>query len=170
MKILISEFTAAMDGGADIISYEIQIDDGLNGPFRTVLGGDGYTLDTQILVTSDIIKGRQYRLRYRAINVIGSGPWSDLKYVIASTYPKAPPQPQYVFVDNTRVDLILSETQDDGGSNILAYHLFINEGSDGSPYHEVTTYDGSSLAFSVNVGEIFTGMTVTAALTYTFKF
>ena len=39
LKIYIDEFLDSQNGGADIISYEIQIDDGLNGAFYTVLGG-----------------------------------------------------------------------------------------------------------------------------------
>jgi len=52
LKIFIDEFLEAQSGGADIISYEIQIDDGLNGAFTTVLGGqEGYTLDSEITIT-----------------------------------------------------------------------------------------------------------------------
>jgi len=133
LKILIDEFLESQSGGADIISYEIQIDDGLNGAFNTVLGGqEGYTLDSEITITQNIVKGRQYRLRYRAINLIGEGPWSDLAYVVASTFPKAPPKPMYTYVDNTKIDLLFTETQDDGGSVILSYYLYINEGYDGT--------------------------------------
>ena len=111
LQIYIDELLDAESGGADIISYEIQIDDGLNGAFYTVLGGEeGYTLDSEITITKNIVKGRQYRLRYRAINLIGNGPWSDLAYVVASTFPKAPPKPLYTYVDNTKLDLLFTET------------------------------------------------------------
>jgi hypothetical protein len=111
LQIYIDELLDAESGGADIISYEIQIDDGLNGAFYTVLGGEeGYTLDSEITITKNIVKGRQYRLRYRAINLIGNGPWSDLAYVVASTFPKVPPKPLYTYVDNTKLDLLFTET------------------------------------------------------------
>lgn len=102
--------------------------------------------------------------------MIGNGPWSSLAYVVASTYPQSPPTPTYTFVDNTHVDLLLAETSNDGGSPILAYYLYINEGQDGSSFHEVTTYDHQSLVFTVTVGESFDTMTVTSGLTYTFKY
>lgn len=38
LKILIDEFTTTMNGGTDIIGYQIQIDDGYNGAYTTVLG------------------------------------------------------------------------------------------------------------------------------------
>lgn len=44
-------------------------------------------------VTKGIVKGRTFRVRYRAINSIGAGPWSDIAYIPASTVPKAPPKP-----------------------------------------------------------------------------
>lgn len=93
-----------------------------------------------------------------------------MTYVVASTFPKAPPKPIYTFVDNTKLDLLLTQTQDDGGSKILAYYLYINEGFDGTAYHKVTTYDGDSMVFTINAGEQFGSMTVTAGLTYTIKF
>jgi len=41
-----------MDGGTPLISYEIQIDDGKNGAFATVLGGiKALTLETKIAIT-----------------------------------------------------------------------------------------------------------------------
>lgn len=75
-------------------------------------------------------------------------------------------------MDNTKVELLLSETQDDGGAPILQYYLYINEGSDGSAYHQVTTYDGQSMIFTINVGDSYdsNAMTVISGKTYTFKF
>jgi len=48
--------------------------------------------------------------------------------------------------------------------------LYINEGLDGSAFHEVVTYDGQSLVFTINVGEVNGFMTVTSGKTYTIKF
>ena len=76
-----------MDGGTEVIGYDIQLDDGNNGAFSYVLGGDDQTLDREVLVTAGIIKGLTYRARYRAINSIGAGLWSDISYITASTVP-----------------------------------------------------------------------------------
>ncbi len=130
-----TELTTSQNGGTDILGYQMQIDDGNNGPYTTVLGGSENTLDTYVTVTKGIVKGLVYRVRYRAVNSIGPGPWSDVSYIPAATVPLAPPQPQVISVDNTQVTLSLSETTDNGGSSIMYYELYINEGSDGTPFH-----------------------------------
>lgn len=62
------------------------------------------------------------------------------------------------------------ETFDNGGSSITSNHLYINEGLDGSPYHEVSTYDENSLSITINVNDIFGSMTVASGLTYSFTY
>ena len=84
---MIDELPTSDNGGTDIIGYQIQIDDGNNGNYRFVLGGIEDTLDTEVVITEGITKGKTYRVRYRAINSIGPGPWSDVEYIIAATVP-----------------------------------------------------------------------------------
>lgn len=60
-------------GGATITSYEVQMDDGLGGTFVEVVGFTApYTLNS-FLITSNVVSGRNYQLRYRAKNDHG---WS----------------------------------------------------------------------------------------------
>jgi len=66
--------------------------------------------------------------------------------------------------------LSLSETTDDGGSAIISYYLYINEGSDGSPYYLVDTYDGSSLSHTILVGDNFSGNIIVSGRIYTLKY
>ena len=85
-------------GGSPIIGYELQIDDGKNGDFRYVIGGDlsNPTLQTRVFVTKEthgIEAGLSYRTRYRVINDNYVSDWSDETYVNAITLPKAPPSP-----------------------------------------------------------------------------
>lgn len=53
------------DGGSPIVSYELQIDDGLSGEFVSVQGFTTNSLLKTATITSGINKGRDYRLRYR---------------------------------------------------------------------------------------------------------
>lgn len=92
-----------MNGGTEVIGYQMQIDDGKSGPFVTVLGADltqpsMMTLETSVRVDG-LTKGSIYRVRYRAINTIGHSEWSDLSYIRAASVPIAPPIPVIASVD-----------------------------------------------------------------------
>lgn len=45
------------DGGSPILTYEIQMDDGLAGPFQSIMGFDTKTMLTYT-VTEGVVKGR----------------------------------------------------------------------------------------------------------------
>ena len=46
--------------------------------FVSVVGDDPHTLQLNFIITRNIEKGSEYAFRYRAINLIGTGPWSDI--------------------------------------------------------------------------------------------
>jgi hypothetical protein len=71
----------------------MQIDDGNNGDFTSIIGGSDNSLDTIVLVTNGIVKGKIYRVKYRAINSIGAGAFSAISYIPAATVPIQPPSP-----------------------------------------------------------------------------
>lgn len=80
----------AQTGGSEIISYELQTDDGLGGDFEEVVGRSSvYTLNSRV-ITSNIDSGRTYRFRYRAKNIHGWGEFSPIEYILAATVPSAP--------------------------------------------------------------------------------
>jgi hypothetical protein len=80
-------YTTLMNGGTQIIGYNMQIDDGNNGEFTSIIGGADNSLDTNVLVTAGIAKGKIYRAKYRAINSIGAGAFSAITYIPAATAP-----------------------------------------------------------------------------------
>jgi hypothetical protein len=90
--------TGADMGGSAIIGYDMQIDDGRNGNFTYVLGGDRSrnSLETSVFLTAEshgLEAGLLYRVRYRAINEIGEGPWSDVTFMRAVKLAESPPSP-----------------------------------------------------------------------------
>ena len=148
----------------------MQIDDGRAGEFSSVLGGGldtpaEMTLETYVRV-NNLIKGAVYRVRYRAINSIGYGPWSDVTYARVAQVPQPPPKPTVTSVDETQIELALSMSADNGGTVITAYHLYINEGSNGSTMHEITDYDNVSGTYTVLVGDLVGTHTVSVGNTY----
>lgn len=69
-------------------------------------------------VSDSITQGITYRVRYRAINLIGQSGWSDVAYITAATAPTAPQIPELTSADNSDIVLSLSETLDNGGLTI----------------------------------------------------
>jgi len=171
LVISVTEFTTGMNGGTAVIGYEIQVDDGEGGDFVTVQGGESQrTLATQVTVTDGIKKGVTYRVRYRAVNSIGTSDWSAVAYLTAATVPLPPPAPYVSSVDNTNVVLTLLETENNGGSTISNYELYCNEGADGSAFHKITAYSGGASTYTVNVGDSIGGHTIAVGNIYTFKY
>ena len=78
------------NGGSGIVSYELQMDDGLGGDFQSIIGFDSDSLLTTYTINTGIVKGRDYRFRYRAKNLIGWGSFSPEREVLAATVPQPP--------------------------------------------------------------------------------
>ena len=81
------------DGGSPVLKTELQMDDGNQGDFTTIL-----ITSTRLtfIVSDQIQKGLQYRFRYRVANVNGWSQYSDASFIFAFSSPDAPPEPVYV--------------------------------------------------------------------------
>lgn len=60
---------------------------------------------TTFTATQGIIKGLQYRFRYRVQNINGWSTYSDISYFYAFSAPERPPAPIFVSGTNTTVTL-----------------------------------------------------------------
>ena len=63
-------------GGTEIVSYELQMNDGDDEIYTEVVG---YTIPftlNSVLITSSVTSGKRYNFRYRAQNVQGWGNFS----------------------------------------------------------------------------------------------
>jgi hypothetical protein len=81
IKVVYNE--PADNGGSNIISYELQMDDGKGGDFISLFGADSDYLRLWYIVTTNITKGTLYRFRYRAKNDIGWSAFSDSGFILA---------------------------------------------------------------------------------------
>lgn len=79
------------------MSYELQIDDGIGGPFTSLIGGENAeeNLDTTYIVSKNIISGGIYKFTYRAKNVNGWSLFSPISNIKAATKPQRPPAPTF---------------------------------------------------------------------------
>lgn len=86
----------ANNGGSQIISYNLQIDDANGGPFISVGGFDPISMKTEYVLSDAYVKrGATYRLRYRVKNDVDQVSWSgysDVLYALVSDTP-TPPEP-----------------------------------------------------------------------------
>lgn len=88
------EFVIAVDlspvtgiNGAALTSYHVEIDDGMGGAYSSIKGDLADDLSLIAIKDTGIESGRQYRVRYRARNVVGFGDYSEPGYILAASKP-----------------------------------------------------------------------------------
>ena len=79
------------DGGSTILSYSLEIDDGLGGPFYSLYGDVDDTLSLST-IHKNVTRGLLYRTRYRVRNVIGWSAYSPTGHLLAASVPEKPNQ------------------------------------------------------------------------------
>ncbi len=84
--------------------------------------------------------------------------------------PAPPPTPIVTSVDAIQISLKLTISSDDGGSGISRYHLYINEGVNGSPMNEILAYNGSALSYIIKAGDVVGTHQITIGRVYTIKY
>ena len=73
------ELAVSETGNDDILAYSLEMDDGRAGDFFQVAPG---SMIIEYNVTVE--RGLTYRFRYRAMNSVGWGPYSDVISVLAA--------------------------------------------------------------------------------------
>jgi hypothetical protein len=142
---------AGSDGGSTILSYGLEQDDGAGGAFSVVAGSSPdlapYTLNSKLLTTA-IVSGATYRLRYRAYNVHGWGAYSPIGTIIAATPPDAPAAPTLT-LSTTNVVIAWTAPTNTGGSGIAitAYRVEMRL-RDGSTYQIATCTETDAVVVS----------------------
>jgi hypothetical protein len=140
------------NGGSPIISYEVQMDDGKNGIFTSIIGFNSNSLLTVYIVDKSIIKGRRHRFRYRAKNIVGWGSFSDDSFILAATVPSRPDRPYFLAFANETLSIVIPRSVDNGGTPISNYELWVDEGNDfNSDFRQLLGYIDNSLIYSVTI-------------------
>jgi hypothetical protein len=111
--------------------------------FKTIVGGDPYSLSLEHTKADGIIGGNDYTFRYRASNQVGAGEWSDVSTHRAAGKPDAPGKPTYISSDATSVSLAFDQTAGNGGAKLMSYTLYRDAGNSvGSIGVHVVGYNG----------------------------
>ena len=145
IEIDITEVT--ITNGASILSYQVQIDDGLGGSFIDVSGLSPYDLTTSRIMTSGIIVGRLYRTRYRAINIKGFSGYSPIGYIEASQVPSQPSSPIVTLVGT---NIVISWTLPYNGGNLITLIEVYIQSSSGTFLNDTTTQISNSITKSMS--------------------
>lgn len=89
---------------------------------------------------------------YRVLNQIGWSEWSEITYILAAKVPSVPGSPKLGVVTSTNLQLLLSLSLDNGGSDILSYTLEYTDGT--ISYSSLLTYTESSTTKLVPISAI----------------
>ena len=99
IKIKMPLIAEENNGGSQIISYNLQIDDANGGDFVNVVGYDPISMKTEVVLKDQVQRGKTYRLRYRVKNDADEKSWSDYSpvfYALVSDTPVHPKPPALV--------------------------------------------------------------------------
>ena len=105
---------------------------------------------------SQVEPGHAYKYRFQAANRVGQSALSPFSAVIiASSVPDRPNQPRPVSTSSTSITLQFDAVEDNGGSTISQYVLYVDLGTAQSPdYQAVAGYNGVSLTWTVQQSQM----------------
>lgn len=154
------------NGGSDILSYELQMDNGNGGYFFSLIGISPNSLETSFLISNGLATGLMYRFRYRSKNLNGLSLWSPETYVLAATVPTRPPPPMFITATSTSITLSLISSNNTRGSAITAIQIWRNNGGDSLTYTNIVDLQNSVLIYTINLAD---SLGMLAGVIYKFK-
>jgi hypothetical protein len=92
-------------------------------------------METNYTITN-LTEGLVYRLRYRVLNYVGWSSFSPTLYALVATVPSVPASPDLISATNISITLRFHESLYNGGSKVLGYELWIDDGF-GTPFTKV---------------------------------
>jgi hypothetical protein len=126
-------------------------DDGRSGDFTQLFASS--TVISTSYTDLQVETSLQYRYKYRVRNINGYSDFSDLGYLFAASVPAKAPTPVRVSFSSTHIELQMFAPLITGGSDVLAYELYIDQGTINSAFSKVESYglvggDDASLLLS----------------------
>ena len=173
-------------GGCNLLTYELQINDGLGG--TSFLGIDSVALSgrpylTQHTVTAEatadpataggpLVSGGTYKVKLLAYNEVGHTESTNYLDVVVASVPEPPPSApsqNFAFTDEGKIRVefgTLESATYNGGSQILGYDLWRDDGAGG----DLGSLYGSAAAFQSNLALTFTDFDVMKGTTYRYMY
>ena len=132
---------SSLNGGSPILGYQIWRDNGQGGDLEPLFELDNVLVESYI--DFGLVNGREYRYKYRARNINGWGAFGSIVYLVAANVPSKPPAPILSNVNDTYIILNLTAPSDNGGSSIIDYALYVDNGMINGAFTLVGNYTGS---------------------------
>ena len=108
------------NAGSTLLQYQLEVDDGLQGPLSAYYTGLNRTVDVATTI------GRTYRFRYRISNILGWSGFSDLTYILSGYVPTKPLEmPSLVSVDQSQITLLFSPCAESNGDLAFQYLVYM---------------------------------------------
>jgi hypothetical protein len=153
LEISVADPTVPDLSNLPILGYDIAVSSENDNNFNI------YSTAYSVTISENVFPGAIFAVKYRAKNSLGSGEFSEIAYVTATTVPSAPPQPILDSVDGTTISLSFAPSSTDGGLDITKYEL--NKIADStSTTSAVSSYIQTSLAMSHNLDKDVDSLTV----------
>ena len=95
--------------------------------------------------------------------------WSDSAYLLVGSAPQSPQTPLLVSFGETQITLLVALSLNDYGSPIQSYQLYVNQGSNGSPFLQITNYNGQNPTYQLIEGQVIGSFKVFVGGLYRFK-
>lgn len=153
--------TQTQTGGSTILDYEVMIE--INGSYISVVN----TTSLSATITQGIVKGTTYGLKYRARSLVGSGQFSDARYITAASVPSTPGVPTIASADSTQITLNFVLPEDNGGLEMDMCQIQMETKST-SALTIISSYSQTSMA---TTHQMLVGSDgITTGEIYTFKF
>ena len=118
-------------------------------------------METNYTITN-LTKGLVYRLRYRVLNYVGWSGFSPTLFALVATVPSVPLSPDLISATNFSITLKFHESLNNGGSKVMGYELWMDNGF-GTTFTKVLSYFDNSMLFTISSGLV-------SGRIYTFKY
>jgi hypothetical protein len=119
--------------------------------WHSLVGWRSFSLATSYTQEQGIERGHSYMFRYRAWNVNGPGPFSEISYLVAASPPSRPPTPVYGSSSASSITLLFGPSSDDGGKIIIRMELVVSP-LEQTSWVLVSSYDGQSMGHTLTTG------------------
>ena len=123
------QWSLTSNGGSPVLGYKLYQKNMTTGGEFLVYDGSNIPTVSSYTATG-LIAGNSYAFRASAINRVGEGPLSPYSISIkAANAPGKPHTPTYVSSSSTTITITWQDNEDNGGSVITAYNIYLDSGS-----------------------------------------